>query len=622
MVTEAVPASCASLEPRRSPVVTVALELLVGFAILLLAEWTATGSFGQSALRFHPYWLVVLPAASLRGLAAGLTAASLGSLLLCGGLLHRAVVDTPAAALLQVGATGHAPAFVLVAFLLGWLHDERFARRLELWHRLCETTLDREGGALVVERLLGTNRKLKLRLLDQTAQFGDLVHAAEHLHGADPGRAHHVLLELVATHCGASACSVIRLDRHGRPRISVARSTDPTHPANSPRHHVELEEAAARSELVAAVLRDRRAYDAFAPDAPQAGDGPLAVAPLLDRDGRVRALLCIHELPVTRFTSATTSILAGLAAFAVQAAPSGNNAALAADPAERLGSTDQLLGALARELGRARLQNEPAAVLAIRLEDRPEAMEALAAEVVAALMHDADQAFRTDVSDGLVVVLPGTDRRGAGHAARRLVARIRRAQPDGAEGLRVGLTMIDREHARRGLTPLLDELAEVFGVRPTDAERVRRPEVGDLEDFLQALRIESNLACRTGHPLWIASLRVPDERDPALEESLAATAPWLQQPAAVYRLAHDRIALLLPGVDSGEAFLTARAFEQDLALRRPEQADDFDVQVYAIDDANTELRPLIERILHELPADGPGLGFGAASRLADTEVLS
>ena len=134
--------------------------------------------------------------------------------------------------------------------------------------------------------LRDANRELEKRIVDASVQFGNLIIAAERIESSGRGEVFEIALELVEEHCGA-ASSVVMLLEDGSLDFLCTRGW--------PDEEVSDRLAAARdSRLVRTAIAEGRTVNGFGDDEEPPPDGPLVVAPLFDRSGLVKALLCIR----------------------------------------------------------------------------------------------------------------------------------------------------------------------------------------------------------------------------------------------------------------------------------------------------------------------------------------
>ncbi|MBK8976663.1 MAG: hypothetical protein IPM29_12160 [Planctomycetes bacterium] len=598
------------LRPRTGHPPTVALELLIGFGVVVGFELaTCGGSLGGAGMVYHPYWLVVLPVAVARGLGSGVAAAGIACALLIAGAILRGEADVPAEAL-QLDVMRHGIAFLLAAFVLGWIRDEVRARHAALWRRHVELAGAHEVTARIEERLLDSNRRLKLRLLDQTAQFGSLIDAARQLRSAsDEDAALDMLLRMVEEQCGAARCSVLHVGADGTLTVAASRGWA----VGSERQHVD---AAERSWVVSrAASGGGRCVDCFGPGALPPGDGPLAAAPLSIARGRVSALLCIDALPAHRFTTATTSLLAAIADWSAHAG--GRDSAMASSVAvdERLGSHLDLAARLKGEVGRAALIGERASVVAVRLQGGRAAEREAAAILLSALLHASDGLYETGLPGCLAIVMPVTPIHAARQAARRFASRLHGARPQHVSA--ADFIAVELPANAYDVADALGALAAALGTELPAELGQAAGYARDREAFVRDLRAEADLATRVRGEVWVAFLRTEPAFAEALDDALAVAAAALEPPAVAYRLGDGRAVVMMPAVVGDEAFAVATALEHEVRARGADP-DRTVAEVFAFGAEDQHTFDLLDRLLD--PTELVPAGANRSGRVPGAEA--
>ncbi len=484
----------------------------------------------------------------------------------------------------------------VVAFLVGHPRDLLLRRCRDLQEREARHEQDGLRAAERHERLFAANQRLKARLLDHTAQFGNLIDTARRIEQARGPELFEIALDMVTEHCGASRCSMLAV-QDGTVALAASRGWDPATTAE------ELAIARNSPFVQRALARGERS-DGFDPAQTPPERGPLVTAPLRDHRGRVTAVLCLDELPAERYVADVAAILAGIAEWTevgLARAARGERPAVTRTavkdllrPQPWLGEHHLLPWRLRREAARASELGVPTAVLAIQAETGttpgPAQARRMDAFVTGALLHgllrESDSLYRGDRPGRWVVVLPATPTTAVEGVRRRLSRRLNLARCEGVH--------------------LFGLSVPPPGALPTPAADAALPPLGDAATLARLLRIELHLAVRHGGELYLAVLRpgmVPD--GDALVRR--ATAGLLGAADSLHRLAPGRYAVLLPGTIGASAFPRAAALTAALRAALPDTPVP-PAEVYALGSSLAESTRLLDRILarqlgHLAPAE-------------------
>jgi len=279
------------------------LEIAVLFGIIVMLEMKlGDGKIGAYKVHPHPYWLVVIPMAAARGVVAGMVAACVASALYLMGA-QRANPGQPIEALLTVTTMLEPILFFGVGFLVGEFRDVTAARNKRQAVKLAAARNHAKKMREQRDVLSEANRILEKRLVDHTTQFGNLIVAATRIEHAGRKEAFEIALELIEEHCGAGA-SVLMPLADGTVDFLCHRGWPETESAD------RLREARA-CDFVRRAVEEGRTINGFSLEESPPDSGPLVVAPLVDENGVIEALLCLDEIPTSRLNaSAVRTFLA------------------------------------------------------------------------------------------------------------------------------------------------------------------------------------------------------------------------------------------------------------------------------------------------------------------------
>ncbi|MHC4974227.1 MAG: hypothetical protein ACYTG3_18050, partial [Planctomycetota bacterium] len=538
-------------------------EIGVLYAIVVPIEM-AVGQLGSFGVHPHPYWLIVLPMAAARGVVAGMITATIALGLYAIGAM-RAVEDDD---LFTYGNMLEPILFYAVAFFTGELRDETELKKRKLERRLDD--VNERNTRLRQERdvLNDANRELEKRIVDDSAQFGNLIAAAERIERSGKHAVYELALEMVEEHCGA-ASSVLMLLEDGSLDYLAHRGW----PDDELGDRLE---AARQSEFIERAVAKGVAVNGFRPEETPPTSGPLVVAPLFDQGGVVRALLCLDHVPVSRLNEATITLFLGIAewvsaALARLVRASATPAALPVGQ-ERgafLGSPEELGKRLRLELARCSRYGVPTSFLTIQATEwkdaTPEGIEKVDRYVLGSFtsgLRPSDALYRFGYPGCYLLMLAGTTVQGAEVVRTRLMRRIEYSTSLPVGMIDIAATGPDVEAP--DLISLADRVSARFrrfsslpleGRCPIDVPD--QVEVGDVAAFMRRLRLETSLAVRNGFDLYVAGISA-DRREDVQTGLLArhvlqAGAQTLRPTDGVYTIGPYHCAIILPCTNGEEA---------------------------------------------------------------------
>ncbi|MHC4491436.1 MAG: hypothetical protein ACYTDU_07415, partial [Planctomycetota bacterium] len=538
-------------------------EIGVLYAIVVPIE-LAVGQLGSFGVHPHPYWLIVLPMAAARGVVAGMITATIALGLYAVGAMRAIEGDD----LFTYGNMLEPILFYAVAFFTGELRDEMELKKRKLDRRLDD--VNERNTRLRQERdvLADANRELEKRIVDDSAQFGNLIAAAERIERSGKHAVYELALEMVEEHCGA-ASSVLMLLEDG--------SLD--HLAHRGWPDDELGdrlEAARESEFVERAIAGGVAVNGFRPEETPPATGPLVVAPLFDAGGVVKALLCLDHVPVSRLNEATITLFLGIAdwvsaALARLVRTSARPAALplGQERGAFLGSPEELGKRLRLELARCSRYGVPTSFLTIQATEwkdaTPEGIENVDRYVLSSFtsgLRPSDALYRFGYPGCYLLMLAGTTVQGAEVVRTRLMRRIEYSTSLPVGMIDIAATGPDVEAP--DLISLADRVSARFrrfsslpleGRCPIDVPD--QVEVGDVAAFMRRLRMETSLAVRNGFDLYVAGISA-DQREGVQTGLLArhvlqAGAQTLRPTDGVYTIGPYHCAIILPCTNGEEA---------------------------------------------------------------------
>ncbi len=402
--------------------------LLTGLAFL--TEWV----LGDGVLRSygkhpHPYWLLPLPLAASRGLIAGLTGATVASILYAFSALFSGAIPE-SAGLFDRGLLQEALLFVGVAILVGELRDrvqEKLAASKERVAQLeqSESQLSRE-----VSTLESIQRELERRVANTDQDFSEIIHMAHRMRFADRKDLFAIAVELTLQQC-ADSTVVYSVLEGGELHEEAQR--------RQPGARVLPLSRIALSGLVRRVIHEGSMQNSMQAAGAKPGVDPLFVAPLFDHRRRVTALLTVHDLAPERVRSSTARTFAAIAHW-VSSGIGHLAMGTPFNPQERVPDPSPLdwdhppcIGPVAALPDRLQVEWErhessqiPLTVLSLQLpEDLPvgsgEALDAALLDAISTGLRAADGIYRFCYDNTFAIVLPGTGAEGASVVGARLM---------------------------------------------------------------------------------------------------------------------------------------------------------------------------------------------------------
>ena len=554
-------------------------ECVLGFGLLIALELLCGSGIGSLGVSPHPYWLLILPIAASRGFVAGLCAAVIGGVLyFIGAWAH---VDLSHWTQLVTEHSSVPLGFCLAAFLVGQVSDAFSARYRELWRRFRRDHAERQKAMQRLAEVLGSNRDLKLRLLDHSAQFGHLLGAAKRLETASPQELFELTLDMVVEHCSAQRCSVLQWRANRVTAVAVRGWQE---------HEVhEMTRLAGSLKQVEAGFDDGSRFNAFVAD--PGARGPLLMTPLHNEDGTVEALLCLDSLPAERYHAGLASIFYGIGEWSqvvLQRFASGEDVVPKAG--QSMGQHTSWIGSRT-ELSRrmwiesARVERGLACtVIAVHVRgtgpwsraDQDKLDQLLEATLLNGVLRNSDSIYRLGVTGAWVVVLPATPCEGGKIVQQRLIAFLASLRFGRVHSFQVErftsdtdtsgpFTAIDAVDAWVALRNDSEMLAPLKDLAP------QQHIVGDAVELCRRLSDECHLAARREDVLLVLQMQV----DPVhvrsqfeTRQTLTDLASELLDPSAsVHELESGNYTVLLTHADGAEQFLLGRQFASEFARR-------------------------------------------------------
>ncbi|MFQ5506298.1 MAG: hypothetical protein ACE5F1_16135, partial [Planctomycetota bacterium] len=290
--------------PHKPAVGQVLAETLLLYALMITVEFlTGDGAVGAWETHPHPYWLIIIPIAAVRGVAGSLVASFLGTILYAKGGLA-ATESGGIMEVLTLTNMREPMLFFAVSFVIGEFHDALLERYQRVWRAMLQGRKDNE--LLIKERdlVVRANLELKRQLVDDSARFNNLIDSASRIESADEADALELALEMIQEHCGATACSALMILPSGSLDLAAERGW-----GEDIRSRLS---GANESTLVRRALAEGMRVNGFSPGEPIPVKGPLIVAPLTASDGSVKGLLCLDEIPASRLNDSTVLTFYGI----------------------------------------------------------------------------------------------------------------------------------------------------------------------------------------------------------------------------------------------------------------------------------------------------------------------
>lgn len=494
------------------------------FAAIAAVQYVVIGGFGGIDVQPHPYWVLLLPIAALRGLASGLTAATCASALYAAGVLAGGQVEN-AAALLDIGVLFEPLLFYIVSYVLGEIRDRQVWRNEELTARLEEIEREASRRNRETRTLRSANRELRRRLFDNPADFESVLHAVSRSEGLSDTSDFDVPLRLAEERCGVTKCSVLLVLRDGS--VDLARHRGWT--ADEIRERIEDANA---SVLVQRAIAEAVPLHSFHSGSGQPTRGPLLVAPIMDSAGVVKALLCLDDIPPRRLQSTTIQVFISISTWAASSLRSTPDEQLPDDLHAAIrkvlggdrgvGTPEQLAHRLLVEDSRATRQGISSSLLALHavdLEARvPGTLEKLDRFLLSRAcsgLRLADDLYRFGYPGYYVLLLTGTPAAGAEVVRDRLAERLASEAREDFGAIEVAAYSTDVDVTK--LVDLLDPIAQNYYAEIGLPDDFRCPihipkmiKHGDAVEFAARLRVELGIALRFGQELSLIDFRSVD----------------------------------------------------------------------------------------------------------------
>ncbi len=607
--------------PEQNRTTAAAVEIGALYATIVCLEMVFSGRVGSFGVHPHPYWLVVLPMAAARGLWAGLAAAALGGSLFAIGVVHGLRIDDPRR-LFDLQLMLEPILFAFAAFFVGQFRDDLLLRYKKLWRVLEHQS---EEGARLAEanrQLSERNLEYQSRLLDHSAQFGNMIDVARRLELADEREILELALDMVKEHCGATRCSVVMVVAvgQGEQKDQLELIGDRGWP--EPTIRLQLD-AAAASPLVRKCVREAVPVSGFDPATPAPKDGPILVAPIFDQHTVLSALLCVEELPADRYSANLESVFIGVAEWttvSLARVRSGRRAkeftpTSVAEVAETwLGTSEELGARLRLEDARCTHQGVVTSLITLQATDLATTagtaiaeLDARMRELTAGPLRSSDSLYRFGYPGCWVAVLPDTPLQGARVVCQRLARRLRMADTGVLGAVAIDAVAPDDEHPT--LPSLLGLIAErcrgMSGV-PLDTrcpvQVQERASVGDAIAFVRSVRIELDLAMRSDSELFVVSVRldVDDVRQRELfsQQIEQQHGRLLRAIDGLYRLSENHFAVVLPDAKNSVAFSVIGDLLDLLSTRlSPAVVEAVQHEVFALSGMSGEAQRLIDKLV-------------------------
>lgn len=360
----------------------------------------------------HPYWLIVLPLAASRGLAAGLAAAIVATAVMVGGTAWGAAGW---GGLTLDRDTLHLPIqFFFVAILVGELRDAIRDRVRELRRQLIDVKGDLNASRYERDVLASSVKELERRLAKSPRDLRSVIDANRRADTGSVAVLFSAGLDLAVEHAGGGV-SIYEVDDAGALRLACSTERTPEQGAPEP------------TSITKTAIASATGVSAFDSPDHEFPTGPIMAAPIVGPTGSVVGLVCLDTLEPERLAPSTLPLLEsvaewishGLTRMGVQDAP-------ADAPIEATGQvfpTPQpaihLMSRLHRELLRCRRHGLHLSVVEWMPQRGSTTREGLLTEL-GPLIRSTDTAFALSDSGGLMLLLVGADAAGVAAASRRI----------------------------------------------------------------------------------------------------------------------------------------------------------------------------------------------------------
>jgi len=591
------------------------LALLFGFMVVI-EVMTFDHRIGAFGFHPHPYWIIILPFAAVRGVMGGLVAATIATVLYAIGAFDH-YPGLTFLQLLDLEIMREPLLFLTVGFVVGELRESLSIHYKKLWDAFAASAKTIVTMTKERELLIEANTQLKRRLVDHSAQFNTLIETATRIEAATDHEVMELAVEMIQEHCGATACSA----------LTVLEGAKLDHVASRGWRESDFKrrlEAANNSSLVQLAVRDGIRVNGFLSDV-SPGDGPILVAPITDHNGRVRSLLCLDEIPAGLLNDSTVLTFFGIFEWI--------NASLlrifkAQTTMERLVPRRTHTSSMAPWLGTAtalgdRVRIEDArcsrqglitSLLAFQavdlLDDSEGAFAQLDDFVLENFSRDlrpSDSMYRFGYPGCYLIVLPGANRDDADVVRRRLVQRTKHVVSTIVR--RMEVTIFTPTSHAPDLASLITVVTDHFRERSPVLLTKTAPCVindemtaGTATEFLQRIKYEWSIALRHGTDLFV--LDIKDEAGRVESGEILArhieqiSRHLLRRTDTVYRTGRGLCSIVLPGSTSEGAFSTLERLVEALESRIPKEIiRDIGGEVYALGVGYEEYRALLDSVL-------------------------
>lgn len=408
------PAASTALEELRR----TALQSAALVALAIALERLVTGRFlGGAGVHPHPYWIIVLPLAASRGVLVGLVSASAASTLYIFSAwlaLRPVAIDR----LFDRTALAEPVLFFAAAVILG---EVRYVLSERLSAAYAENrALHADVARMRAERTtyVAASAELTRRLAHQGSELEELIRIARRMRYASRTGLLAVCAELASEQTGG-AVRILAESQEGGPLETVATAGPPAS------HSIDC----ARSALVQRCWAQRCVVSAFSERRPHASSEPLVVAPLLDFQRNVVAVLVLEDIAPERLSATverTLGAIAGWVSAELQdptrelRASAGTGAGPVAAPQR----SALLPAALRFEARRFAAHGVPAQVIALYARSIAGLDETRVARAVAAALGSASGLFRACQPSTYALLLPECEPVAAQAAATALEQRL------------------------------------------------------------------------------------------------------------------------------------------------------------------------------------------------------
>ena len=608
---------------------TTLLEAVVLFLGMVAIETlVARAPIGAHGVHPHPYWLLVVPLAATRGLAGALVASTIAT-----ALVAHAAYRTEAGRLIDVFTleTLREPLlFFSVSFVIGELRDS-FMRRVGL-QQVAIGELEQSLSLLATERdlLVQANNELKRRVVDSSAQFGNLMDTAQRIEDADVGRLYALALDMIVEHCGVSRCSVLAVSSDGQLDVAAQRGWD----------NAQLSQILADANeggLVARALAEGVRINAFSSDQAPPSCGPLIVAALAGVDGVVCGIVCIDEIPIRQLNDTTVMTFYGIVDWIgarLRRRPEGQPRANSSAESSRafalapwLGTPDELGERIRVEDARCSRQGILSSLVAVQVQGLvdldADTLSTLDDYMTATLSQDlrpTDGIYRFGYPGCYIVTLAGAEAGDAEIVCQRIVGRFAHAGAQSLPGVEV--RVFSPNSSAPSLQLLIGRVADHFRASSAFALGSDCPivipdetSIGDSAQFVRRLKTEWSLALRNDLELFVLGVS-RTSNDPRVGDGLElhmarACASLLRATDGVFRTGAARFSIVLPGSGCESAFgIMSRLLSALEDGASASTLDGLDGQVYALGGDYNEYTRLLNSVFDEPDKAASSVGEG------------